>query len=110
MKYITAVVYTTTTTSLYFQYLYKEDIPTVAVYLVPVIFFAPILLTLNEPKLRLLIINALSVFAFCVGFVLIAYFKNNNIWPIALASWLFISTPAILALNTVGYVYKRINT
>lgn len=109
MKYIISAIYTAIITSLYFMFLYREDVSPVVVFIVQIILFSPILLVLTETKLNLLKINILTILGFCVGFTIIALITNNNIWPIALVAWVIFSVPAILILNIISYVYKRKN-
>ncbi len=107
MKYIFGFLYTAIATVLYFKYFYKEDISRIFSLTIPVVLYMPILLSLTEKRLKLFKLNIFTVFAFCIGFILIAFTENNNIWPIALVVWLVLSVPSILILNLVCYVLKR---
>jgi hypothetical protein len=104
MKQLAILVGTAVFAFLYFQFLYREDISKVAAFAVPFLLFAPILLGSILLRINLAIINGLAFTGFLIGFVAGV---DSNIWPIALAFWLFLSLPAIILLNAIAYAYKK---
>lgn len=75
--------------------------------MVPLILFAPVLLN-RMSTADSLAINVSAILGFAIGFIYVAIIQNNNIWPIALAIWIFLSLPAFAVLNLVSRVSRRI--
>ena len=75
--------------------------------MVPLILFAPVLLN-GMSTADSLAINVSAILGFAIGFIYVAIIQNNNIWPIALAIWIFLSLPAFAVLNLVSRVSRRI--
>ena len=108
MKYRISFIYTALVTVIYFMYLYEEDISLLMSLIIPAVFFLPILLALTNMELNLKKMNLVILSAFITGFIVSAFISSNNIWPIALITWLVISIPALFLLNMTCYVHKRI--
>lgn len=76
-------------------------------FVIPFILFLPILLSLIGKNIKLPQLNGFLILGFCIGFTLYAFLTNNNIWPIALALWLMLNAPAVLALDLICFLMRK---
>ena len=104
MNYIAALIYCAVTTGVYFPFFYREDISVVASFAMPFVFFLPILLSITKSRPKLYMLNLVTIIAFCISFVVVATYSNNNFWPIALGAWLALSVLAITVLNIISII------
>jgi len=104
MKYLLVVFYTGITSFLYFGYSYSENDSPIQLFIATLILYLPVLSAVSSYRLNLTYLHYLTIFGFCVGFVM---GSNSNLGPIALMFWLISSIPGILFLNFVCYMYKK---
>ena len=104
MKYLLVVFYTGITSFLYFGYSYSENDSPIQLFIATLILYLPVLSAVSSYRLNLTYLHYLTIFGFCVGFVM---GSNSNLGPIALMFWLISSMPGILFLNFVCYLYKK---
>ena len=107
IKIVLSLVYSSILTGIFFRYFYCEKISPWTALMVPLILFAPVLLN-GMSTADSLAINVSAILGFAIGFIYVAIIQNNNIWPIALAIWIFLSLPAFAVLNLVSRVSRRI--
>ena len=105
--YLTSLLFAAITTFIFFFFHYFKNITLWEHFLVPLIFFTPIIVGIHN-EIKFSEINLITILGFVIGNIIASFLDGNNIWPISLVIWFIISIPAIVGLNLISMLIKKI--